>query len=208
MSVPNLMPFQDLPFNGDTQIQKSFIEFRDSFKLNVAVETGSCLFSTTKWLGEEFERVFTVEISQEFATHGIHKISGMENVKSYVNMDSVHFLKEALNLNPSDRVIYFLDAHWGNHCPLLNEISAIAALKEKLNLEHPPVIAIHDFYTGNPEFGYDSYNGKIFDYDFIKAALTKVELAYGYTYKYAFNEIAEGAKRGIIYLLPEINYIS
>ena len=48
MSEFNLMPFQDLPFNGDFQTETEFLKLRDKFNIKIAIETGSCLFTTSK----------------------------------------------------------------------------------------------------------------------------------------------------------------
>lgn len=206
MSEPILMPFQDQPFNGDKYVEAEFTELKNIFAITTAVETGSCLFSTTKWLGENFPKVYTVEISEEYASHGIHKVAQMENVHTSVGKDSVEFLKNHVSFAPEENVIFFLDAHWGNHCPLLQEIEAIAKLHKEGKLHSPPIIAIHDFYTGNDELGYDSYNAKRFDYDFIRGSILKLELAFGCIYGHYYNEVAMGAKRGLIYLFPDIKY--
>lgn len=205
MTQPVLMPFQDLPFNGDTFICKEFLNLRDTFQLNVAVETGSCFFVTTEWLANNFENVFTVEINNDFASYGVNRVADKKNVNYLVGWHSVAFLTQSLKLNPDDRVIYFLDAHWENDCPLLDEIQAISLLKDKYGLKHAPIIAIHDFYTGDDSLGYDSYNGNRFDYDFIKGVILELQIAYGCMYSHKYNTEAEGAKRGIIYLFPDIN---
>jgi hypothetical protein len=154
-------------------------------------------------LGENFSKVYTVEINEEYSKHGIHKVSCMPNVKTCTGMDSVVFLKEQLVLNQDDKVVFFLDAHWEDRSPLIEEMQVISSYKSKFNID-PPIIAIHDFYTGNPELGYDSYRGKRYDAEYIKGALMMIELSFACTYKIQYNTKAEGAKRGIAYLLPDI----
>ncbi len=100
------------------------------------------------------------------------------------------------NILPTTRgvVFFYLDAH-NPDCPLLDELSRIA--------KHCPdraVIAIHDFVVPGKNFGYDSYNGHDLNFDFIKDALPAIYLK-GFTYHY--NDQAEGARRGIIYIEPK-----
>ena len=204
-NAPVLMPFQDLPFNGDTYAEKEFLKLKEQYGIKTVVETGSCFYTTTKWFAENFSSVLTVEINAEYAKYGIHKIKDMPNVKPHI-ADSVDFL---LNLPldvsgnfSSERVLFFLDAHWEESCPLLNELISIASIHSKII--HPPVVVIHDFYTGNPELGYDSYNGQDFTYEWIQPCLRAIEHAYGCEYKHYYNENAEGAKRGIIYIVPNL----
>jgi hypothetical protein len=197
MSEPILMPFQDLPFNGDTFVCKEFLKLKNKHNITTIVETGSCLFSSTKWFGENFDKVYTVEINEEFAKHGRHKVENL-NVKSYIS-DSVSWLYTLENELKHEKCIFFLDAHWGSNCPLKEEINAIG----RLNLVHPPLIVIHDFYTGNPELGYDEYNGQPFTWDWILENVYFVGHRYSTIYDYYFNTEAEGAKRGVIYIEPK-----
>jgi len=199
----NLMPFQDQPFNGDTFICDEFLRIKDQYNINLAIETGSCMYSTTSWLADNFNIVYTVEVNQEYANYGKHKISHKFNTHPTIS-DSVTYLERLLPqlINKTDNCIYFLDAHWGDHCPLLEEMNAICHIQT----EQPPVITIHDFYTGTEELGYDSYNGQRFDLSFIDSAIKKLEMAFGCNYNAHFNKVdqSEGAKRGIVYLTPKI----
>lgn len=200
MSTPVLMPFQDLPFNGDSYVCKEFLKIKEQLGITVAVETGSCMYSTTKWLGENFHRVHTVEINPEYASHGKHKIADMVNVFDEVGQDSVTFLKNLMNwVSPKDRILYFLDAHWGQHCPLMEELAALKNSPTEL----PPVIAIHDWYTGDERLGWDEYNGQRFEYSWIEPAIKQLEEAHGCTYTHYFNTEAENGMRGLIYLIPK-----
>lgn len=199
---PILMPFQDEPFNGDIHACEEFIRLKEMYQIKYAIETGSCFYSTTQWLADNFEQVFTVEINPEFAKHGKHKIAQKNNVCASMG-DSVAFLNEMKGepfAIPDDaKCIYFLDAHWNEHCPLLEELDAIAHIKQA-----PPVIVIHDFYTANIELGYDSYNGQDFNWDFIKHAIYVLELEHNCSYEHHYNTEATGAKRGIIYITPKL----
>ena len=205
---PNLMPFQELSFNGDTYINDEFLKLKQKYNLTTAIETGSCFYSTTKWLGENFDKVFTVEINEDFAKHGRHKIENMPNVTADI-AESVQWLKELFawtskTVGVDDRCIFFLDAHWYGSCPLLGELDAIYGLVTT----QPPVIVIHDFFTGNPQLGYDEYNGQPFTYEWIKPSIEKIEKTFDCTYGHHFNEHAVGAMRGVIYLYPLTQTVS
>jgi hypothetical protein len=196
--TPNLMPFQDQPFNGDNYVCQEFLKLKEIYNINVAVETGSCLYSTTSWLGDNFKRVYSVEINQEFAKHGVHKVSHKSDVHVFIN-DSIKWIESILpnHINTEDQCIYFLDAHWGDHCPLLEEILHISKISQK-----PPIIVIHDFYTGDPSLGYDTYKNQPFTWDWIKPSVDIVEENFGVKYLHYFNTQAEGAKRGLVYIIP------
>ena len=197
MSEPILMPFQDKPFNGDTFICNEFLNLKHKFNLKTAIETGSCVYSTTKWLGLNFKEVFTVEVNKDFAVWGRDKIEGMPHVGAFIQ-DSVEFLKA---LPPKENAIFFLDAHWGDFCPLLSELEVIAKYKN-------PVIAIHDFKVPNePTLGYDNINGQAFEFDWIKPSLEAIYGVDGYDYYYNSNEKSTEIKRGIIYITPKTSIL-
>ena len=204
MTAPVLMPFQDSPFNADSFMCKEFLKLKEKYNLNVAVETGSCLYSTTEWLGKNFNTVHTVELSEEYSKHGIHKVAEMPNVHAEIG-DSVTFLRNLMpKLADSDRALYFLDAHWGDNCPLLAELDALCTSK----CAFPPIIAIHDFFTGDEKLGWDVYNGQRFDYEWIEPKVKALETAFNCTYTHYYNTEAENGMRGVIYLVPVKSWIN
>lgn len=197
MSEPILMPFQSLPFNGDTFICEEFLNLKEKFNIKTVIETGSCVYSTTKWLGLNFKEVYTVEVNEDFAVWGREKIEGMPHVGAFIR-DSVGFLKD---LPAKENAMFFLDAHWGDFCPLLSELEVIAKYEN-------PVIAIHDFKVPNePTLGYDSINGQAFDFEWIKPSLEAIYGVDGYDYYYNSNEKSTEIKRGIIYITPKTSIL-
>jgi hypothetical protein len=202
MTEPVLMPFQNLPFNGDIFICDEFLKLKEEFNITTAVETGSCLYSTTKWLGENFDKVYTVEINEEYAKHGRHKVAYMQNVVAEIGVSDLWIATLANHLTKDDSCIFFLDAHWGKDCPLLKELEAIS----KLEYDIPPVITIHDFKTPNEEFGFDTYDDKPFTFELIKNEVEKIYAKTKYYYDCYYNTEAVGAKRGIIYIKPDLKW--
>jgi hypothetical protein len=194
MSEFNLMPFQDFPFNGDVLTEMEFLKLRDKFNVINVIETGSCIFTTTKWFSENFENVYTFEINTDFYNHGMQKVSDKTNISAH-NCNSVDGLRMISGLIKGG-TIFFLDAHWGENCPLLEEINEIS----KFDID--PIIAIHDFKTDNVNLGFDIYDNRHFDLNFINESLTKV---YPNGYDYYYNNEALGAMRGLIYILPKTN---
>lgn len=194
------MPYQDFPFNGDTFMEREFLNLKERFDINVVVETGSFIYVSTEWFANNFDKVYTFEINPEYASHGKERIAKYPNAHAYI-MDSVEGVKlVSTYVSKRDKVLAFLDAHWLNNCPLLQEIEALSYYPT----HQPPVIAIHDFKTDNPELGYDEYHGQPFTYDWIKPAVEKLNASFkDYRYGHYYNKEAIGAKRGVIYLYPE-----
>lgn len=201
--APKLMPFQELPFNGDTIAQAKVIELRDKFDIENAIETGTCFGSTTQFLAQVFDRVDTIESNRDF----INVFGGRRNVTWTVEIElhegsSAKLLKNAIyNQFAEGLTLFFLDAHWEKSCPLKEELAQIADAVKKEDLR-PPVIMIHDWKVpDHPELGFDSYNGQDFEWTWIKPG---VDMIYGIdNYDIEFNSEATGAKRGILYITPK-----
>ena len=195
MNEPLLMQNQEGALNQDTFAQQEFINLKNKFGLKYAIETGTCLGYTTEFLSKTFNVVRTIEISTKFL--GIAKenrLNKYKNCKMYLG-DSSKLLNLLLD-GLSNKTLIFLDAHWGNHCPLKEELKHIA------NSGIKPVIAIHDFYVPDrPELGYDSINGQPFTFEWLKEDIDNIYGADNYHHYY--NDKSMGAKRGIIYILPK-----
>lgn len=190
---PLLMQNQEGALNQDTFAQAEFIKLQKKYKLKNAVETGTCFGYTTELLAKHYREVRTVEVVEKYLTIAKqNRLNKYPHVSTLLGDSSVDMPKLLEGLG--DDTFIFLDAHWGNHCPLKEELTAIA------NAGIKPVIAIHDFVVPDyPELGYDSINGQPFTYEWLKPEIVAI---YGKDYKYYYNSIAVGAKRGIIYIVP------
>jgi hypothetical protein len=196
MKIPHLMPFQMQPFNGDHFIEKKFLELRDRFGIKTIVETGTCLGSSTIFFAKHFENVITIEANLEYQEIAIErcKKEGIDNVEFLLG-DSSKILFDSIRKLGNETVMFFLDAHWGNNCPLIAELEQI---ETSLVL---PIIAIHDFYTGDERLGFDSIHGQRFEYEWILPVIYTIGI---FQPEYNTFEESAGAKRGIIYLSPVV----
>lgn len=176
-----------IAFEGDTYIGSELIKLRDRFKIKYCVETGTQYGASTKALSGIFDNVISIEADPVFFSMAGENIKD-ENVVLIEGMS-----EEVLNLIEPDNVLYYLDAHGCNigGCPLKKELTIISGKKHK-NVS----IAIHDFKVPDKDFGFDSYD---FDLSFeeIEAYLNFI---YPKGFNYHYNEEADGAKRGIIYI--------
>lgn len=192
---PILMAFQNDALNSDTFAQAEFKRLQQQFNLQTAIETGTCLGYTTAFLAKFYKEVKTVEINSEFYHLALHnRLAKLPNVVQYLG-SSVDFMPTMLE-NCKKGIFVFLDAHWGEHCPLKNELQAIA------NAGIEPVIAIHDFVVPNHhELGYDKIGEQAFTFEWLKPDFDAI---YGEdNYNIHYNTEAVGAKRGIIYVTPK-----
>ena len=193
MAIPRLMPFQTFPWNGDGYLAAEVLRLKEAHNIMSAIETGTCLGSTMIWLGEQFAAVDTVEVNDAFRT--IAQDRGLAHFENNAPWITSHAGESVEMLKKVSAGFYFLDAHWGEHCPLLDELDAIAAAKVK------PCIIIHDFQVPGTDFGFDRMpDGRPFDLDLIRAHLDRIYGEGGWRHTYPTQ--IEGAKRGWISIEP------
>lgn len=177
-------------FEGDELLGKEIARLCKIHNVNHIIETGTFRGATSKRLSE-LAPVYTVELIPE--NYEIAK----ENCKGYPVIlklgNSVDALREWLPNLKRESLFLFLDAHWEKYNPLLDELHVIAVNGIK------PVIAIHDFKVPGKPFGFDSYAGQDYDFEWIKDGLHEI---YGEKFGYHYNQEAEGAMRGVIFIYP------
>lgn len=181
-----------LGYEGDTFIHSEIEKLVNKFGINLIIETGSYKGATTKQLSK-FCAVTTIEFEYDsFAIAAKLIKSESKHPIKFIHGDSGKVLK---NIVTSDKTLYFLDAHWQDAWPLLKELEQIKELGIK------PVVVIHDFKVPGKDFGFDSYKGAPLDFEYIKKSIEQI---YGETgYDYHYNEQADGAARGVIYVYPK-----
>lgn len=199
--LPNestVMPKQGTPLNGDVYACNEFLKLKEKFNVNKVVELGSCVFGSTKFFAENFTDVITVEISPEYRNVGLERTKGLTNIESLLG-DSVAMLPLMLS-KCDDRTICFIDSHWYDNFPLIDELKLI---KESGLI---PIIIVHDCLVPNePNLGYDSYNGVDISYATMKPYLDSIYGEDGYDYHYNTDAESTLVKRGLIYIYPKLN---
>jgi hypothetical protein len=199
MYIPDLMPHQMDPFNGDHFVEKEILQLRDRFFINTAIETGTCLGATTKFLARHFQKVFSIEINAEYLEIARTLIGDMPNLQTFHGA-SEFVLEEIIRTKVlyNDKVIFFLDAHWGAYCPLRDELRIIAEHKLK------PVIVIHDFQVPDqPGLAFDSYHGQPFTFEWLKDRFDAIYGENRYQYHYNTEKESTEIRVGVIYIYPD-----
>jgi len=192
MNLPILMPFQMESFNGDHFVREEFLKLKNEFDVKNVVETGTCFGSSTIFFTQNFENVHSIEINNDYLS-----VAKERNPMANYYLGSSDQILPSILPTLNGKTIFFLDAHWENHCPLLNELSCIATMHNK------PIIVIHDFYVPNTNLGYDSYGGQVFNYEWIKPRLDTIYGIDGYNFYYNSDEKSTEVKRGLIYVTPK-----
>jgi len=156
-------------FNDQYLLQeiKLLIEKKQITKL---IETGTWKGSNADIASKIFNSVDTYEINESFYNEAKENNKHNKNVNLFFGNSSI-LLKNNLS-KLDEKSLFFLDAHWDEFCPLLDELQLIADTKIK------PIIMIHDFYTpdgnGNSKFGYDQYKDIIIGFDYVKEKMDNI----------------------------------
>ena len=179
------------PFEGDTYIKNEIIALKDKFGLTYCVETGTQYGSTTLELYDIFKNVITIEADEKYF-YDTYKRFYFLNIFPFLGMSE----DVLMNIPPVDNTFYYLDAHGCEigGCPLKKELEVIS-IKNHKNV----CIAIHDFKVPGKEFGFDTYDYEL-SYEEIEPYL---KMIYPNGYEYHYNDLADGAERGIIFIYPK-----
>jgi len=195
-----------IPFNGDTFIPQEFLKLKDKFSIKYVVETGTYLGETTSWLSKNFDNIFTTEINLNSLNIAKNNCLDSHNI-NFLFGDSSLIIKDVVELVKNERTIFFLDAHWDDFCPTASELIEIK------NMVIKPIIVIHDFYVpgkshpegmhnqGHSGWGWDYYPNFKYNWESIENYINDI---YGNDYNYYYNQEVNGARRGIIYIIPII----
>lgn len=178
-----------IAFEGDNNVGLEIIKLREKFSIQNCIETGTQYGKTTQALKNIFSKVITIEADSEYAAIA----------RTHIDKDIIVIQgksQDVLRWIHCDNVIYYLDAHGCNigGCPLKEELEIIAT-KNYQNV----CIAIHDFKVPDKDFGFDTYDYPL-EFSEIENYLHNI---YPKGFNYHYNDVAEGAYRGIIYIYPK-----
>lgn len=116
----------------------------------VAIETGTFLGETARWLAKLYKRVVTLESHPGFATFARLRIENCGNVDLEMGDSATKFGQILASVDGA--FFAYLDAHWGSELPLGAELAV-------LDKRSAYVCMIDDFQIPGTEFRYDVYNG-------------------------------------------------
>lgn len=157
------------PMNGMTarlEITRSILE---KCSIRRVIETGTFLAATTKWFAEFGIPVESAELNPHFAAAARRRLRRSPHVTIHTG-NSTDVLRTIIDRGPdfSERVFFYLDAHWHDYLPLRDEVELV------LKHYREPVILIDDFQVPHdPGYGFDDYGaGKRICVEYIAPALT------------------------------------
>ncbi|MCP1381209.1 hypothetical protein [Runella salmonicolor] len=138
------------------------IEFlKSSFNVNLFIETGTFYGGTTIWASKIFDRVKTIEYSNDIFNITKEKYKELQNV-DFIFGDSRKELKDIVAALEAP-ALFWLDAHWcsfgsygeKDQCPLLEELDIINSSEfehflliddARLFLSPPPLPNLLEYY--------------------------------------------------------------
>lgn len=145
-----------------------WLKLRDKFGVRELIETGTYHGTGAAFYAHYFERVDSCEKNAEAYALARNRTAHIKNLYLY-NQSSPAFLFDYktwyMTCNRQDTVLFFLDAHWANDWPILEELKA---LKDLPNC----VVIIHDFKVEG--LGYISRDGQPLDLDFVRRDLKTI----------------------------------
>lgn len=161
------------PFNGAPELGTFFMYLKNVYNLHTVVETGTFKGNTTAFFATIYDTVHTVEISHDFFLEAEASLRQFPNAICHEG-SSPAFLRNILPILADRPVVFYLDAHWYNDWPLLDELTEISKT-HKNNC----VIVIDDFKVPlRADVPYDTHciNGEFYDYSYsyIKSHIERI----------------------------------
>lgn len=144
-------------FHGDKINQQYVLKLISFFKTSSFLETGTWQGDTTGFVAAHNKRlpVFTCEINPNFFEHSRIRLKKFKNIKIF-NQSSEQFIAKSNtdSLNIGNMPLFYLDAHWYDYWPLLDELRVI------IKNYSPVIILIDDFEVpGRPDYKFDIGGG-------------------------------------------------
>jgi len=129
------------------------MDMLDGSEIENFIETGTFRGNTAVWASKNFDKVKSIEVSEELYNDAVEKYGDIENT-DFILGNSAKELDSIIK-DISGRSVFWLDAHYmevsdtgvgESECPLLNELEAI------VGVEPDPIIFIDDarFFISPP----------------------------------------------------------
>jgi predicted O-methyltransferase YrrM len=164
-------------FNSAPELSPFFNFLKAKYHLNTAIETGTFKGSTTTLFARLFDTVHTIEISESTFQEAKETLKPYENIQCHLGSSE----KVLSNILPSVKgkpVLFYLDAHWQEHWPLLEELEEIS----KTHRDNCIIVVDDIKVPGKNSIPYDKYGEHECSHEYMKTQLDKVFSEYTYHY--------------------------
>lgn len=164
------------PFNGQVGRRAIFDALCRALTPAAIVETGTHRGTTTEYFATLGPPIYTIEFNPKYFGFASQRLGGRASI-TLIRGDSRTEMRRlfagplvALGDRP---ILFYLDAHWGEDLPLLEEVGLIYDFSRKA------VIMIDDFKVpGDSDYNYDDYGpGKVLELDYLMPAVERHGLA-------------------------------
>ena len=177
------------PFNGQAGRQETIRQLLTGFEPDSCIETGTFYGFTTRRLADLGLPVFTIEVNPGFLNIARLRLARARNV-TFLEGNSGEVMRALAGRPEIRRPFVYLDAHWGDHLPLPDEVSAV------FDAWSDALVAVDDFLVpGDPDYGYDVYHGDPLALDLLPLPSDAVAAYPALPARYE-----TGARRGTLYL--------
>lgn len=162
---------ENFAFNSDRYVQSEIRNLINIFNITNVVETGTYIGNTSLFFSKCGCSVDTIEINEEYYKLALENLKDCKNITCHLG-DSKKLLPNILESLPNKLSLFYLDAHWQDDWPLLDELQLIGKY-----FKDNCIIVIDDFLVPNRNLQYDVYKNIKNDINYINDSL-----------KYVFND--------------------
>lgn len=150
-------------FHGDKVFQRLVEEIISSLLITSFVETGTYMGDSTAYVASRWNnlQIFSCEINDDFFALSKHRLKRFRNVELSLASSEEFIMNLVENKRLGNLPLFFLDAHWHDYWPLVDEIAAISSSRSTA------IVIVDDFEVpGRPEFSYcvgggsESFSGR------------------------------------------------
>jgi len=164
-----IQPFPNLyPFNGDFEFSDKLIELIKRYDLKWVIETGTSNGNSTRQLATMFSQVYTIELNRAQYEVTTPFLKQFPNTTAYCGHSGKMLSQLLQDLKLTGNGAFYLDAHWYNDWPLLDELKAIS----NSNVKGHSLIIIDDMDIPGIVEG-DKYGNRVLNLEYVKEDLLK-----------------------------------
>lgn len=130
------------------------LEYKNKHQINILVETGTYLGDMVWAQRQEFEQIYSIELSKELASDATRRFKKYSHI-TIIQGDSGKVMPKLIP-EIQDRAIFWLDAHYAGgttargdkDCPAVEEIKAIMAS----DIEHILIVDDARYFIGERDY--------------------------------------------------------
>jgi hypothetical protein len=194
---PRFVAGDEIGFNGQWHRKAIFKDIISSANFDAIIETGTWLGNTTGFMRlTSGKPVFSCELNPRFHALAKMRLANLDQIHLELK-DSRQFLQGLQKSLPASQMLFiYLDAHWYDDLPLVEEMDLIGSGWGNY------VIMVDDFCVpGDNGYAFDNYgHGKALELSMLENAVKKYNLAVFFPAARSSEET--GGKCGCVVLAP------